>query len=53
VSEELRAPKADTFDAYRYDLMGLLLRMNNGERFALPFKLRPRWPTPPDPPALP
>lgn len=53
VGEEFRVPKAIGFDSYRYDLTGLLLRMNGGERFALPFQLRPRWPTPPDPPALP
>jgi hypothetical protein len=52
-SEDLQRPSARGFDAFRYDLTKLLLRMNDGERFALPFKLRPRWPTPPDPPALP
>ena len=49
----LQAPENRSFQPYEYDLMNLLVRMNDGERFALPFKLRPRWPTPPDPPALP
>jgi hypothetical protein len=52
-AEELHRPNAVGFDTFRFDLMKLLLRMNDGERFALPFKLRPRWPTPPDPPARP
>jgi hypothetical protein len=49
----VRTPKNVSYVPYDYDLMGLLERMHAGERFALPFKLRPRWPTPPDPPALP
>ena len=40
---ELRGPKLPAFYSYRHDLMRLLLRMQNGERFALPFELRPRW----------
>jgi hypothetical protein len=53
VVSELRGPKAPSFRSFEYDLIRLLLRMHAGERFALPFKLRPRWPTPPDPPSLP
>jgi hypothetical protein len=49
----LKAPENRSFQPYEYDLMNLLGRMHEGERFALPFQLRPRWPTPPDPPALP
>jgi hypothetical protein len=49
VLREVRAPQVPSFYSYTYDLTRLLLRMQNGERFALPFKLRPRWPTPPDP----
>lgn len=49
---ELRAPKTPPFHEYTYDLTRLLMRMQNGERFALPFRLRPRWPTPPEPPSL-
>ncbi|WP_309895344.1 hypothetical protein [Archangium sp.] len=51
-AHELRGPKTPLFHTYKYDLTGLLFRMNAGERFALPFKLRPRWPTPSDPPSL-
>ena len=51
-SRELRGPKTPLFHTYKYDLTGLLFRMNAGERFVLPFKLRPRWPTPSDPPSL-
>lgn len=53
VWDVLRTPKNVSYVPYEYDLMGLIERMHKGERFALPFKLRPRWPTPPDPPALP
>jgi hypothetical protein len=53
VWDVLRTPENSSFQTYEYDLMGLIDRMHKGERFALPFKLRPRWPTPPDPPALP
>jgi hypothetical protein len=49
---ELRGPKTPSFYEYTYDLTRLLMRMQNGERFALPFRLRPRWPTPPEPPSL-
>ncbi|MDT5270108.1 MAG: hypothetical protein QOH49_2294 [Acidobacteriota bacterium] len=49
---ELRAPTTPPFHEYTYDLTRLLIRMQNGERFALPFRLRPRWPTPPEPPSL-
>jgi hypothetical protein len=51
--DEIRTPENPSFSTYKYDLTSMLLRMHEGERFALPFKLRPRWPTPPDPPALP
>jgi hypothetical protein len=53
VLREVRGPKAPSFETFTYDLHRLLLRMDGGERFALPFQLRPRWPTPPEPPALP
>ncbi len=53
VWDVLRTPENPQFQSFEYDLMGLIERMHAGERFALPFKLRPRWPTPPDPPALP
>jgi hypothetical protein len=53
VLDMVRAPKNRWFSSYEYDLTGLLERLHAGERFALPFKLRPRWPTPPDPPSLP
>ncbi len=52
-TREVRGPAARWFQSYLYDLQNLLQRMEEGERFALPFKLRPRWPTPPDPPSLP
>jgi hypothetical protein len=52
VLRELRGPRTPSFHAYTYDLTKLLMRMQNGERFALPFRLRPRWPTPPEPPSL-
>jgi hypothetical protein len=48
---EIVSPDIRLFHGYRYDLTRLLLRMQNGERFMLPFQLRPRWPTPPDPPS--
>jgi hypothetical protein len=53
VWDVLRTPENPQFQSFEYDLMGLIERLHAGERFALPFKLRPRWPTPPDPPALP
>jgi len=49
---ELRGPKTPSFYEYTYDLTRLLMRMQNGEHFALPFRLRPRWPTPPEPQSL-
>jgi hypothetical protein len=52
ILRELRAPKSPPFREYTYDLTGLLIRMQNGERFALPFRLRPRWPTPTAPRSL-
>lgn len=48
----LHAPPSGAFQPYAFDLTRLLIRMEAGERFALPFRLRPRWPTPPDAPAL-
>lgn len=49
----LDSPRSPVFHAYTYDLQCMLLRIHRGERFSLPFKLRPRWPTPAEPPALP
>lgn len=53
VVREIRSPQNDNFHDYVYDLLNLLMRMHGGERFSLPFKLRPRWPTPEPPSALP
>lgn len=52
ILEEHSGPANRAFQDYTYDLHRLLLRLQQGERFALPFRLRPRWPTPPDAPAL-
>lgn len=49
----VRSPQSSAFHSFVYDVDGMLLRMHRGERFSLPFKLRPRWPTPDAPPALP
>lgn len=49
---EVQGPSNPAFEPFTYDLTRLLLRMQNGERFALPFRLRRRWPTPEDPPSL-
>ena len=47
---ELDSPRNPAFHSYIYDLQRLLLRTHRGERLSLPFKLRPRWPTPDDDP---
>lgn len=49
----LDSPRNPVFHSYTYDLECMLLRMHRGARFSLPFKLRPRWPTPEEPAALP
>jgi hypothetical protein len=45
----LQGPNILGFRLYLYDLERLLERMENGDEFDLPFELRHRWPTPPDP----
>jgi hypothetical protein len=49
---ERKGPQDPTIQTFTYDLHRLLLRMNAGERFALPFHLRPRWPQPTEAEAL-
>lgn len=52
VFQELEGPENLSFQSYLFDLQSLIVRVAAGERFALPIRLRPRWPTPPPHQAL-
>jgi hypothetical protein len=45
----VQCPDILGFRLYLYDLERLLEKMENGDEFDLPFEVRNRWPTPPDP----